>query len=207
MIYEGFIRLMSISHMLSIASTQFFLGCMIFYSAYLIYKKRYAWSDFPYWYYFIPLILFTMVSVFLGVNPKKSLKELFDWWLFFYFITMFLLARKKDILPTIAFYTIVGADIAALYGLYQFVFTNIGRDQARQFKRIEQDIAFEVEGRIGGLLNGKLALYQKGNFLKTCSNTEETQENGDNHPIVFKIVRFDTKEVLAEYSAVMEQRQ
>jgi O-antigen ligase len=129
MIFEGFIRLMSISQMLSIASTQFFLACMIIYSAYRVYKKQYAWSEFPYWHYFIPLIILTMVSVFLGVDPKKSVKELVNWWLFFYFITMFLLAQKKDILPTIAFYTIVGGDIAALYGVYQFLFTDIGRSE------------------------------------------------------------------------------
>ena len=127
MIFEGFIRLMSTSQMLSIASTQFFLACLIFYSVYLLYKKQYAWSDFPYWYYLVPLILLTMLSVFFGVDPKKSLKELFNWWLFLYLAGMFLLARKKDILPTIAFYTIIGADITALYGLYQIIFTSIPR--------------------------------------------------------------------------------
>lgn len=118
---------MSISHMISIASTQFFLACLICYSIYLWYKKQYAWSDFPYAYYIIPLILLTTLSTFLGVDTKKSLEELFNWWLLMYLVTMFMLARRKDILQTIVFYTIVGADIAALYGLYQFFFTHLTR--------------------------------------------------------------------------------
>ena len=127
MIFEGFIRLMSISQMLSIASTQFFLACLIFYSVYLLYKKQYAWSDFPYWHYFIALAFLTMLSVFTGVDPQRSLRALVDWWLYLYLIAMFLLALKKDILPTIAFYTIIGADIAALNGMYQFIFTDAAR--------------------------------------------------------------------------------
>jgi len=127
MIFEGFIRLMSISHMLSIASTQMFLGCLVIYSAYLIYKKQYTWSDFPYRYYFLGLILLTMLSAVLAVDTKRSLPKMFNWWLYLYFIAMFLMALKKDILTTVTFYTVVGADIAALYGLYQFVFTNAAR--------------------------------------------------------------------------------
>lgn len=129
MIFELFIRLMSISHMISIASTQFFLGCLICYSAYLYFKKQYAWSDFPYGYYIIALIFLTMLSAFLGVDLKKSLKDLFNWWLFLYLAAMFMMARRKDILSTVVFYTIVGADIAAVYGLYQFLFTPVTRAQ------------------------------------------------------------------------------
>ncbi|MEN8244253.1 MAG: hypothetical protein ABFS43_05075, partial [Thermodesulfobacteriota bacterium] len=127
MIFESFIRLMSISHMLSIASTQFFLACLTVYSIYLYCKKQYAWSDFPYWYYILPLIFLTMLSVFTGVDTERSLPKVFNWWLFLYLVTMFLLARKKDILPAIVLYSIIGADIAALYGLYQFVFTDMPR--------------------------------------------------------------------------------
>jgi O-antigen ligase len=127
MIIEGFIRLMSISHMLSIASTQMFLGCLVLYSAYLSYKKQYTWSDFPYRYYFLGLILLTMLSAVLAVDIKRSLPKMFNWWLYLYFIAMFLMALKKDILATVTFYAVVGADIAALYGLYQFVFTNASR--------------------------------------------------------------------------------
>lgn len=127
MIFEGFIRLMSISHMLSIASTQFFLACLTVYSIYLYCKKQYTWSDFPYRYYILPLIFLTMLSVFMGVDTERSLPKVLNWWLFLYLVTMFLLARKKDILPTIVLNSIIGADLAALYGLYQFVFTDMPR--------------------------------------------------------------------------------
>lgn len=127
MIFEGFLRLMSISQMLSIASTQIFLACLIFYSIYLFYKKGYAWSDFPYWYYFIGLIVLTMLSAIMAIDTQRSLPKIVNWWLYMYFIAMFLMARKKNILSTIVFYSIIGADIAALYGLYQFIFTDMPR--------------------------------------------------------------------------------
>lgn len=103
MIFEGFIRLMSISHMISISSTQFFLACLICYSVYRQYKKEYTWSDFPYGYYLIPLIILSTLSTFFGVDVQKSMKQLFNWWLLLYLVTIFMLARKKDILPTIVF--------------------------------------------------------------------------------------------------------
>ena len=103
--------------MLSIAATQFFMACLTLYSIYLFYRKQYAWSDFPYWYYLIPLMLLAMLSVFMGVDTDRSLPKMFNWILYLYLITMFLLARKKDILPIIILYIIFGADIAALCGL------------------------------------------------------------------------------------------
>ncbi len=127
MIFESFIRLMGTSHMLSIASTQLFLGCLVFYSAFLFYKRRYVWSDFPYWYYFCPLILLTMLSAITAFDPGRSMPKMFNWWLYLYFIAMFLLALKKDILPTITLYIVIGADIAALYGLYQYIFKVLPR--------------------------------------------------------------------------------
>lgn len=127
MIFENFIRLMSMSHMISIAATQFFLTGLALYSIYLFYKKQYVWSDFPYRYYIAALIVLTTLSVFTGVDTHRSLPALKSWVLYLYLVGMFLLARENDILPTITFYTIIGADVAALYGLYQFVFTEASR--------------------------------------------------------------------------------
>ncbi len=127
MIFEGFIRLMSISHMLSISATQIFLAGLILYTAYMLHKKQYAWSEFPYRYFFVALILLTMLSVFTGVDVKRSLSRLFNWWLYLFFIAMYLLAQKKDILRIVIFYSIIGGDIASIYGLYQFIFAGVAR--------------------------------------------------------------------------------
>jgi len=120
MIFEGFIRLMSTSHMLSIASTQSFLAVLMIYTFYKAYKNQYVWLDFPYTYYFAVLMVLTTVSVFTGVDVERSMKRLFNWWLYFYFIGMFLMTRKKDVLPAVILFVVIGADIASIYGLYQF---------------------------------------------------------------------------------------
>ncbi|MBW2177796.1 MAG: O-antigen ligase family protein, partial [Deltaproteobacteria bacterium] len=129
MVFEGFIRLISASHMLSISATQFFLAGLMLYTFYMFYKKQYVWSDFPYRYFFASLIFFSMLSVFAGVDVKHSLPKLFNWWLYFFFIAMFLWALKRDILPIVTLYTVIGADVASIYCLYQFFSAGVARAQ------------------------------------------------------------------------------
>jgi len=50
-----------------------------------------------------------------------------------------------------------------------------------------------LEGVVGGLLNGKIALHQAGNFLKTCP--EASQGLVDSFPFFLKIINSHTKEV------------
>ncbi len=83
-----------------------------------------------------------------------------------------------------------------------FTIKHIDKKQGRLIRSIEKDIIFELEGVIGGLLNGKIALHQAGHFIKTCPG--DTQSRNDSSPISLKIKNFHTKEVLAKYSAILE---
>ena len=76
-----------------------------------------------------------------------------------------------------------------------FVINNIGKIQGRIIRSIEKDIAFELEGFVGGLLNGKIALHQVGNFIKTCPAASHSRY--DSFPISLIIFNSHTKEVLA----------
>ena len=98
----------------------------------------------------------------------------------------------KDILP---------AQTIILPPLY---FHNIDKEQVKRIRSIEKNLAFELEGVIGGLLleSGKIALHRAGKFLKSCPEVSRSQENG--YPISFRIIHSETNEVLAKYDAIFE---
>ena len=83
-----------------------------------------------------------------------------------------------------------------------FIFNSIEKNDSVRIQSIEKNIVFEIEGVIGGLLNGQIALHQAGNFIKTCPGTSHGRD--DSFPISLKIINSNTKEVLAKYYAVME---
>ncbi len=83
-----------------------------------------------------------------------------------------------------------------------FIINNIDKKQGQLIRGIEKDILFEIQGVIGGLLNGKIALHQAGNFIKTCPGAPQSRD--DCFPISLKIINSHTKEVLAKYSAILE---
>jgi hypothetical protein len=94
---------------------------------------------------------------------------------------------------------IISNDLSAINAV---ILNNIDTHHGRIIQGIEKDIEFELEGSIGGLLNGRIALHQSGNFIKTCPAASLGW--GDSLPISLKIINSDTKEVLATYSAIME---
>jgi hypothetical protein len=79
---------------------------------------------------------------------------------------------------------------------------NVDKKHGQLIMSLEHDIVFESEGAIGGLLNGKIALHQAGTFLRNCP--EVSDDRSKNFPITFKIINSHTKEVLAEYTAILE---
>ena len=83
-----------------------------------------------------------------------------------------------------------------------FIINNMDKIQAQLIRDIEKDIIFVAEGIIGGLLDGKIALHQSGDFFKTCPEVSQNIE--DSYPISLKIINSQTKEVLAKYSAIWE---
>ena len=88
-------------------------------------------------------------------------------------------------------------------GASAFHFLKIDRNHARKIQSIEKDIVFELEGSVGGLLNGKIALHQAAEtFIKTCPEISQNPEAA--FPVFLNIVNADTGEVLAKYSTVWE---
>ena len=79
---------------------------------------------------------------------------------------------------------------------------NVNKKHARLIQGIGHDIIFELEGVIGGLLNGKIALHQAGTFLRNCP--DRFGSGGENVPISFKIINSRTNEILAHYTAIWE---
>ncbi len=95
--------------------------------------------------------------------------------------------------------TIISNDLPAINA---FIINNTDKHHARIIQSIEKDIVFELEGSVGGLLNGRIALHQAGYFIKACSAASHGP--GDSLTISLKIINSNTKEVLATYSAIME---
>lgn len=83
-----------------------------------------------------------------------------------------------------------------------FVINNIDKNHARRLQGIEKNMVFELEGTICALLNGKIALHQSGDFIKTCPAASHSRDVS--LPTSLKIINSGTKEVLATYSMVTE---
>ena len=83
-----------------------------------------------------------------------------------------------------------------------FTIHHIDKFHGQLIKRIEKNIVFEIEGTICGLLNGQISLHQAANLIKACPATYHSQNGGPT--ISITISEYYSKEVLAEYSAVME---
>lgn len=73
---------------------------------------------------------------------------------------------------------------------------NVTENEYKKIKKNQKNLAFELEGKVAGLLSGsgKLSLHRKGDFLRSCPNKEK-----ETFDIVFKIVNIKTKEILAQY--------
>lgn len=97
---------------------------------------------------------------------------------------------------------IVQDELPAISALF---FNNINKKEWRLIRSVEKDIELVLEGVIGGLLmmNGKIALHQAGNFLKTCPKPNQNRDNS--FPISLKIINSRTEEVLAKYTAIWNQ--
>ncbi len=73
---------------------------------------------------------------------------------------------------------------------------NISFSEYEKIKKIQNNLAFELEGKIAGLLafSGKISFYRSGEFLRSCP--QKTDEKFD---IIFKILNIKTKEILVKY--------
>lgn len=83
-------------------------------------------------------------------------------------------------------------------------FQGISPQQAHHLKNIEKDLAFVVEGVIGGLLllDGRIALHQSGKFLKICPKSSQSQK--ESFPISLKIINSRTQEEIAKYQVIFD---
>ncbi len=80
------------------------------------------------------------------------------------------------------------------------IIKNVNKKQAEKIQRIENDLLFVLEGKIGGLLNGRIAIYQDESLLKSCTDYQLKKNN--NYPVSFRIINSVTNKILIEYSSV-----
>ena len=80
------------------------------------------------------------------------------------------------------------------------VFHRVGRQYHRRLQAVENSIRIELTGRIGGLMDGKIALYTKGPFIKSCPGSL----SGKDFPVSIAIFNGVTNEALARYTMVGE---
>ena len=83
-----------------------------------------------------------------------------------------------------------------------FTVENVDENQAKAIRSMKHHLVFVVEGIIGGLMNGQIALHQGGDLLKTCPEPEQSDE-----PYSIRLTLFNSKtnEMLATYQAVHTQ--
>jgi len=73
---------------------------------------------------------------------------------------------------------------------------NISAGEYKRINKIKNNIAFELEGKVAGLLayNGKISFDKSGDFLRQCP-----QKPNEKFDIIFKILNMKTKEILVKY--------
>jgi hypothetical protein len=73
---------------------------------------------------------------------------------------------------------------------------NVSSSEYKKIKKIKDNIAFELKGKVAGLLafSGQISLYKRGDFLRSCP-----QNLSEKFDIVFKILNIKTKEVLVKF--------
>lgn len=84
-----------------------------------------------------------------------------------------------------------------------FTFSNIDKAQAQYIKSITHDLQFILEGIIGGLSNGQIALHESGNFIKRCN--EKSPNPDEKYPITLKMINTRTNEIIAAFAMLWER--
>lgn len=72
----------------------------------------------------------------------------------------------------------------------------------QNIQSISHDIQFILEGVIGGLSSGQIALHESGNLLKRCNGASPDPD--ENYPITLKIINTCTNETIAIFNMFWE---
>jgi hypothetical protein len=81
-------------------------------------------------------------------------------------------------------------------------FSNVEKEQAQHIQSISHDIQFILEGVIGGLSNGQIALHESGNLLKRCNMASTDPDR--KYPITLKMINYSTKEIVLIFNMFWE---
>lgn len=92
---------------------------------------------------------------------------------------------------------------AIVSDITEFIFYDFRKQQVQKIQGIEKDILFVLEGMVGGLLNGKIALHPAGDLSRKCPGLSQNTE--EHFPISLKIINADKNEILAEYAVIWEK--
>lgn len=90
--------------------------------------------------------------------------------------------------------TVVVVDSTVIQG---FSFSPVEREQAGIIQTMADDLRFELEGVIGGLADGRVALHASAGLLKHCSAASDDQANF--YPISLRIMNSKNNDVIAEF--------
>ena len=88
-------------------------------------------------------------------------------------------------------------------GVTGFLLDNITAQQATRIQKIQSDLQFMLEGVIGGLANGRIALHESGELLQNCRVPREAQTS--RYPILLTLVNSGTNEILARFEMIWEE--
>ncbi|MEJ2643164.1 MAG: O-antigen ligase family protein, partial [Desulfosarcinaceae bacterium] len=123
-----FIFLLGWAHLTSISATQILLFGLLCYVSFRMVKKDYALEIFPYTKYFILMIALIMISALALGGLKDPIKKVLFWWIYLFFVGMFFLSyHDRGLIKKFLFFVALAADGVALVGVYQYLFTDLGR--------------------------------------------------------------------------------
>lgn len=96
--------------------------------------------------------------------------------------------------------TAVTSDLAGITGLS---FSHIDREQAQRIQNIERDLRFILEGVVGGLSNGRIALHGAGNLIRKCGHASKNPKKS--YPISLTVTTSSDKKQIAKFDMHWEQ--
>ena len=84
-----------------------------------------------------------------------------------------------------------------------FSFGKIKKEQAQHIQSIAYDLQFIIEGVIGGLSNGQIALHESCDLLNKCNKASPDLHN--KYPITLSIIKTSTNEKIAPFDMFWER--
>lgn len=121
------LRLGAVSNAISISAAEICLGILMVAAIVKIYKTRdYSIFKKGFFIFLMLMILAEAISTFAGIDPERSMKRFFGFWVMFYLPVIYVVFEGKNRMAYMMS-VFAGAAVASVYGIWEFFFKHMER--------------------------------------------------------------------------------